>query len=134
MENKEPVEVQAYTDDALMKEKLQQLSAMLTDDVNSLCPEWKKKKFLTVKQLDLEKAAAMVRAWAAWWVAPVIPSVEFTPKDMAERMAMEEDPNEALFAETCPHSYQGEDLHGNNIYWEKLGFSKYNIRCLCAAP
>jgi hypothetical protein len=111
-------------EDALLLQRLSELRSVLTDNVNTLLPDWRAKKFLLAKQLNLDKALAMVNSWASWWVNPLVPDTDVTPRDMYERVAMEDDINEALYRETTPQSYQGEDFNGNPIFWEKLGTSK----------
>jgi hypothetical protein len=103
--------------------KVFELRGILSDDVNALIPDWKVVHFLMARQYDVAKAALMVNAWAAWCVAPIIPSSELTPRDM-ERVCLEDDPNEPIFRENSFHSFQGEDFDGRPIFWEKMGLGK----------
>ena len=111
--------------DELHASKLSELRNILNEEVNLLLEDWKALKFLAARQFHVDNAATMVNEWAKWWTAPINHLTEWTPKEMCESICVEvEDEKERVFREHCPHSFQGEDMEGSPIFWEKLGVGR----------
>ena len=101
--------------------RVAELRSCLSVEVNALFPDWKAGKFLVSRQNDIEKASILANQWAQWYKSPIMRGATYTPEDFANGMCMEDDPNEPVYSEFYPHSFQGVDIEQRPVYWEKIG-------------
>lgn len=81
------------------------------------------RRFLTACKDSNEQAAAMLDAYHAWYHQPFtgmeVRNPELRPCDLG---TAETDEKEDKIAPFLSASYQGADIRGYPIYWEKIGY------------
>ena len=89
---------------------IEQLRSVLAPEVSACLDDSDLNRFLTARQLDINKAKDMVNNWHTWYHAPLPNGI--SPKNILDEV---QDRNEDVFRQFMPHSNVGEDVNGNPI-------------------